>query len=76
MIDFTSSQLSWILIGACSIGGTGYITIDHKINEMDVKVAIVQTKADATERKINEMAAQLDRVEQLLISQNTKKGSR
>jgi hypothetical protein len=76
MIDFTSSQLSWILIGACSIGGTGYITIDNKINDMDVKMAIVQTKADATEKKLNEMAVQLDRVEQLLIAQNTKKGSR
>ena len=76
MIDFTSSQLSWILIGACSIGGTGYITIDHKINDMDIKMAVVQTKADATEKKLNEMTAQLDRVEQLLITQNAKKGSR
>lgn len=76
MIDFTSSQLSWILIGACSIGGTGYITIDRKINDMDIKMAVVQTKADATEKKLNEMATQLDRVEQLLVSQNMKKGSR
>ena len=76
MIDFTSSQLSWILIGACSIGGTGYITMDHKINEMDIKMAVVQTKADATEKKLTDMSAQLDRVEQLLISQNVKKGSR
>lgn len=67
MIDFTSSQLSWILIGACSIGGTGYITVDNKIAQMDTKMAVVQTKAEASEKTLNEVKAQLDRVEQLLI---------
>jgi hypothetical protein len=76
MIDFTSTQLSWILIGACSIGGTGYMTIDNKIGAMDTKVAVIQTKADISEKKLEEMAAQLSRMEKLLIEQNSKKGSR
>lgn len=67
MIDFTSSQLSWILIGACSIGGTGYITVDNKIAQMDTKMAVVQTKAEASEKTLNEVKKQLDRVEELLI---------
>jgi hypothetical protein len=67
MMEFTSSQLSWILIGACSIGGTGYITVDNKIAQMDTKMAVVQTKAEASEKTLNEVKLQLDRVEQLLI---------
>jgi hypothetical protein len=67
MIEFTSSQLSWILIGACSVGGTGYITVDNKIAQMDTKMAVVQTKAEASEKTLNEVKKQLDRVEELLI---------
>jgi len=66
MIDFTSSQLSWILIGACSIGGTGYITIDNKMSDMDKKVAVIQTKAEMTEKKLDSMSEQLSRVEDML----------
>lgn len=66
MIDFTSSQLSWILIGACSIGGTGYITIDNKIGSMDTKVAVIQAKAEITEKKLDNMTEQLARVEDML----------
>lgn len=66
MIDFTSSQLSWILIGACSIGGTGYITIDNKMGDMDKKVAVIQTKAEMTEKKLDSMSEQLSRVEDML----------
>ena len=66
MIDFTSSQLSWILIGACSIGGTGYITIDNKMNDMDKKVAVIQTKAENTDKKLDNMSEQLSRVEDML----------
>ena len=68
MIEFTSSQLSWILIGACSIGGTGYITIDNKMSDMDKKVAVIQTKAENTDKKLDSMAAQLTRVENMLIN--------
>lgn len=75
MIDFTSTQLSWILIGACSIGGTGYMTMDTKISELDKKVAIVQVKAESSDKKLQEVSSQLDRVEQLLLSQN-KRGSK
>lgn len=75
MIDFTSTQLSWILIGACSVGGTGYMTMDNKINDMDKKIAIVQIKAESSDKKLQELSTQLDRVEQLLLAQN-KRGSK
>ena len=76
MIDFTSTQLSWILIGACSIGGTGYITIDNKIGAMDTRVAVIQTQSEFSEKKLQDMTVQLDRMERLLTEQNSKKGSR
>lgn len=76
MIDFTSTQLSWILIGACSIGGTGYVTIDNKIGAMDTRVAVIQTKSEFSEKKLEDMASQLDRMENMLKEQYSKKGSR
>ncbi len=75
MIDFTSTQLSWILIGACSVGVTGYMTMDNKINDMDKKIAIVQVKAESSDKRLQELSTQLDRVEQLLLAQN-KRGSK
>lgn len=76
MIDFTSSQLTWIVIGACSIGGTGYLSMDSSIKELDKKAAITQVKAEQMEKKLTEVSTQLDRIEQTLIAQNSKKGSR
>lgn len=76
MIDFTSSQLTWIVIGACSIGGTGYLSMDSSIKELDKKAAITQVKAEQMEKKLTEVSTQLDRIEQTLIVQNSKKGSR
>jgi len=74
MIDFTTTQISWILIGACSIGGTGYVTMDSKISEMDKKLAVVHTKVEASEKRLGDANAQLDRIENLIIKQN--KGSK
>jgi hypothetical protein len=73
-MDFTTTQISWILIGACSIGGTGYMTMDNKIGDMDKKLAVVQTKVEASEKRLGEANAQLDRIETLIINQT--KGSK
>lgn len=75
MIDFTSTQLSWILIGACSVGGTGYVTMDNKIADLDKKMAVITTKAESSEKKLNEVSVQLAKIEDLLINQR-QRGSR
>ena len=75
MVDFTSTQLSWLLIGACSIGGTGYVTMDNKIADLDKKMAIITTKAESSEKKLNEVSVQLTKIEDLLINQR-QRGSR
>lgn len=66
MIDFNASQLTWIVIGACSIGGTGYITIDSNMKDLSTKVAVVDTKLTDNADKVAELKAQLIRIEDKL----------
>jgi hypothetical protein len=61
-MEFTLKQLSWIVIGSLGIGGTGYMTMNSKIDELAVKVAVVHTE-------VNNLTKQLDRIEEKL---NTK----
>ena len=60
MIDFTSKQLSWIVISFAGIGGTGYITMNDKVVEIDKKVAVVN-------KQIEENTKQIDRIEQAIL---------
>lgn len=66
MIDFNSSQLTWILIGACSMGGTGYLTMDSKIKELDTKVEVNSAKMDDMKTTFVELQKQLNRMEDKL----------
>lgn len=72
MIDFTSTQLSWILIGACSIGGTGYMTMDAKIKDLDTKVVVSATKLDDMKTNMAELQKQLTRMEDKIDRQGSK----
>ena len=63
-MEFTLKQLSWIVIGSLGIGGTGYMSMNTKIDELSTKVAVVHTQV------IN-LTKQLDRIEETL---NTTKG--
>jgi hypothetical protein len=66
MIDFNASQLTWILIGACSMGGTGYLTMDSKIAELDTKVEVNSAKMDDMKTTFAELQKQLTRMEDKL----------
>jgi hypothetical protein len=61
-MEFTLKQISWIVIGSLGLGGTGYMTMNSKIDELAVKVAVVHTE-------VNNLTKQLDRIEEKL---NTK----
>ena len=63
-MEFTLKQVSWIVIGALGIGGTGYITMNSKIDELSTKIAVVHNQ-------VNNLTKQLDRIEATL---NTSKG--
>ena len=68
MIDFTTSQLTWIVVGACSLGGGGYLTINSSIASLDKKIEVSNTRAEATQEKISLLQSQLDRIENKLDS--------
>jgi outer membrane murein-binding lipoprotein Lpp len=61
-MEFSLKQLSWIVIGSLGIGGTGYMSMNTKIDELSTKVAVVHTE-------VNNLTKQLDRIEEKL---NTK----
>ena len=73
MIDFNASQLTWIVIGACSMGGTGYLTMDGKMKELDTKIEISAVKMDSVKTDVMEIHKQLLRIEDKL---DKKQGSK
>jgi hypothetical protein len=59
-VEFTLKQISWIVIGSLGIGGSGYVSMNSKIDDLDKKIAVIhansehQTKAlDRIELKIS-----------------------
>lgn len=73
MIDFNSSQLTWILIGACSMGGTGYMTMDNKMQDLGTKVEVTSVKLDDMRVSMGDLQKQLTRMEDKL---DKKQGSK
>ena len=45
-MEFTLKQLSWIVIGSLGLGGSGYMTMNSKIDELDKKIAVIHTNSD------------------------------
>jgi hypothetical protein len=60
-MEFSLKQLSWIVIGSLGIGGTGYMSMNTKIDELAIKVAVVHNQMENQ----NKM---LERIEQKLNS--------
>jgi len=58
-MEFTLKQLSWIVIGSLGIGGTGYMNMNTKIDELSTKVAVIHTQ-------VISLTKQLDRIEEKL----------
>ena len=55
-MEFSLKQLSWIVIGALGIGGTGYMSMNTKIDELSTKVAVVHNQME-------QLTKQMDRIE-------------
>ena len=62
-MEFSLKQLSWIVIGALGIGGTGYMSMNTKIDELSTKVAVVHNQME-------QLTKQMDRIE---VKLNTSK---
>jgi len=61
MMDFTTQQLTWIVIGACSLGGTGYISLNTKVDDMNIKVAVIQSQTDDIKVMLTRIENKLDK---------------
>lgn len=66
MVDFTSSQLTWIVIGACSMGGTGYMTMDAAMQKLDTKMEVTSVNVQNNNDKLEDLKKQLIRIEDKL----------
>lgn len=72
MIDFNTSQLTWIVLGACSIGGTGYVTMNDNVKSVDTKVQVTQQKVVDIDNRVAELQKQLTRMEDKLDTRGSK----
>jgi hypothetical protein len=66
IMEFSLKQLSWIVIGALGIGGTGYLNMSNKIDELDKRLSIVYTHMDYQSKLLDKLQQQLDRIESKL----------
>ena len=66
MLDFNTSQLTWLVIGSLSIGGTGYLNIVKSVDELDKKLAISINNSEHTDKSMETLQQQLTRIEEKL----------
>ena len=72
MIDFSTQQLTWLFVGATTIGGGGYITMNQKLEEVDKKVAVANANLEYQNKSLDKLEIQLSRIEQKLDTKRTK----
>lgn len=73
MINFSTEQLSWIVVGALGIGGTGYLTMNDKIDNLNTTVGITNANLDNTQKHLEQMQNQLLRIENKIDRKNEKR---
>lgn len=66
MIDFTSKQLSYIVISLAGIGGTGYLTMNNKVDEIDKKLSVSIVSTQNNIKQMEKIESQLIRIEDKL----------
>ena len=63
IMEFSLKQLSWIVIGALGIGGTGYMTMNSKIDELATKVAVVHNQMDNQNKMLERIEQKLNTIQ-------------
>jgi hypothetical protein len=59
-MEFTLKQLSWIVIGSLGIGGSGYISMNSKIDELDKKIAVIHANSDHQSKSLERIELKLN----------------
>jgi hypothetical protein len=62
-MEFTLKQLSWIVIGSLGIGGTGYMSMNSKIDELAVKVAVVHNQMENQNKMLERIENKLNTIQ-------------
>jgi hypothetical protein len=62
-MEFTLKQLSWIVIGSLGIGGTGYMSMNSKIDELATKVAVVHNQMDNQNKMLERIEQKLNTIQ-------------
>jgi len=73
VIDFTTQQLSWMIVGAITVGGGGYMTLNTKVDDIDKKLAVSINTADNTTKMMDKIEKQLVRIEDKIDGRNRNK---
>jgi hypothetical protein len=58
-MEFTLKQLSWIVIGSLGIGGTGYLSMNEKIDALDKKIAVIHVNSDHQSKALERIETKL-----------------
>ena len=59
-MEFTLKQLSWIVIGSLGIGGTGYLSMNEKIDALDKKIAVIHNNSDHQSKALERIETKLN----------------
>lgn len=61
IMEFSLKQLSWIVIGALGIGGTGYMSMNSKIDDLDKRVAVVSNQMEHQNKMLERIEQKLEK---------------
>jgi len=62
-MEFTLKQISWIVIGSLGLGGTGYMTMNTKIDELATKVAVVHNQMENQNKMLERIENKLNTIQ-------------
>lgn len=60
-MEFTTKQLSWIVVGAIAIGGAGYLRMTTKIEELDKRTAVIGTQLEQFQKQLDRIEAKISK---------------
>ena len=63
VMEFSLKQLSWIVIGALGIGGTGYMSMNNKIDQLDKQVAVIANQMDNQNKMLERIENKLNTIQ-------------
>lgn len=73
MIDFSTTQLSWLVVSLATVGGGGYVTLNSKVDSIDKQLAVAINSSDNTIKAMDKIEKQLVRIEEKIDGRNMKR---